>query len=112
MKNKFLQAKLGIGICNEALLFVVMSPVGSYFSNQGTGVSLLAEPRFTRAWPGGCGDKKMGANYGPTIYVQEEAASKGFQQVLWLFGDEHQLTEAGTMNLFVLLINAKNGTKT
>lgn len=32
-----------------------------------------------------------------------EAATRGYQQNLWLFGDEHWLTEVGTMNLFVAL---------
>jgi branched-chain amino acid aminotransferase len=34
---------------------------------------------------------------------QRLAAAKGYQQNLWLFGDEHQLTEVGTMNLFILM---------
>lgn len=72
-------------------------------------VSLLADPRYTRAWPGGCGDRKMGSNYGPTVYVQKEATEKGLQQVLWLYGDDHQLTEAGTMNIFMVCINDDGG---
>lgn len=35
-----------------------------------------------------------------------EAATKGYQQILWLFGDEHWLTEVGAMNLFVVLRKA------
>ena len=30
-----------------------------------------------------------------------QAQRGGFDQILWLFGDEHQITEAGTMNFFV-----------
>lgn len=51
----------------------------------------------------------MGSNYAPTIHVQKEAAQKGLQQVLWLYGPDHQLTEVGTMNIFVLFINDKGG---
>lgn len=47
----------------------------------------------------------MGSNYGPTINVQKEAHSKGLEQVLWLYGDDHQVTECGTMNVFVYFIN-------
>ena len=47
-----------------------MCPVASYFDKTDPSVSLLADPQFTRAWPGGCGDKKMGSNYAPTINVQ------------------------------------------
>ena len=32
------------------------------------------------------------------------------QQVLWLFGEDQQLTEVGTMNLFVHWINENGGT--
>jgi len=31
-----------------------------------------------------------------------EAAAKGYQQILWLLGPEHSLTEVGTMNLFLV----------
>ncbi len=62
-----------------------------------------------RAFPGGVGNFKCGSNYGPTIYVNIEANKKGAQQVLWLFGEEEYLTEAGTMNMFVVLKNEHNG---
>ena len=48
-------------------------------------------------------------NYGPTLYIQMQAQERGCQQVLWLFGDDHTLTEAGTMNIFVHLINEDGG---
>lgn len=84
--------------------------MGGYFEKgKSQGVSLLADPRFTRAWPGGVGDRKMGSNYAPTIHVQKEAASKGLQQVLWLYGPDHDLTEVGTMNIFTLFINDDGG---
>lgn len=66
---------------------------------------MLADPKYTRAWPGGVGNRKMGSNYAPTINVQKEASKKGLQQVLWLYGDDHQLTEVGTMNIFMFHIN-------
>ena len=45
----------------SALLYVILSPVGPYFKT-GTlsPVALLADPAFVRAWPGGCGDYKLG----------------------------------------------------
>lgn len=54
----------------------------------------------------------MGSNYAPTIHVQKEAISKGLQQVLWLYGPEHQLTEVGTMNIFTFFVNDKGGEQT
>lgn len=97
------EPSLGVGATSEALLYVIMSPVGPYYSSGVKPVALEANPNRVRAWPGGSGDAKLGANYGPCIIAQREAATKGYQQNLWLFGDEHYLTEVGTMNLFVVL---------
>ncbi|XP_021927854.1 branched-chain-amino-acid aminotransferase isoform X2 [Zootermopsis nevadensis] len=97
---------LGVAACASAMLYTILCPVGAYFSGAGeSAVSLLADPQFTRAWPGGCGDKKMGSNYAPTIHVQREALGQGLQQVLWLYGEDHLITEVGTMNIFMFCIN-------
>lgn len=98
----------------SALLYVILSPVGSYFkkTHKGIGISLLADPRYTRAWPGGCGNYKLGSNYGPTIYVQREAVERGLQQVLWLYGEDNEITEVGTMNIFMFYINDDGGEQT
>lgn len=63
-----------------------------------------------RAWPGGCGDKKLGSNYGPTIRVHNQALQRGRQQVLWLYGPDHQITEVGPMNIFVFYQDEFGGT--
>ena len=34
-----------------------------------------------------------------------EAAAKGYSQILWLFGENDEVTEVGAMNFFVYLIN-------
>ncbi|XP_069056805.1 branched-chain-amino-acid aminotransferase, cytosolic-like isoform X2 [Pleurodeles waltl] len=101
-----MEPSLGVMKSNYALLYVILGPVGPYFSTGSfSPVSLLADPRFVRAWMGGMGDYKAGGNYGPTIHVQNEAAKQGCQQVLWLYGDDHQITEVGTMNIFLYWIN-------
>lgn len=51
----------------------------------------------------------MGSNYAPTINVQKEASARGLQQVLWLYGEDHQLTEVGTMNIFMFYVNDQGG---
>ena len=45
----------------------------------------------------------MGSNYAPTLYAQQMAEAVGCQQCLWLFGPDEELTEVGTMNIFVLM---------
>uniref|UniRef100_A0A8C9I9L7 Branched-chain-amino-acid aminotransferase n=1 Tax=Piliocolobus tephrosceles TaxID=591936 RepID=A0A8C9I9L7_9PRIM len=100
------EPSLGVKKPTKALLFVLLSPVGPYFSS-GTfnPVSLWANPKYVRAWEGGTGDCKMGGNYGSSLFAQCEAVDNGCQQVLWLYGKDHQITEVGTMNLFLYWIN-------
>ena len=71
-------------------------------------MKILAEDSFVRAWPGGTGEYKIGANYGPTILPQRLATAQDCQQILWLFGPEHEITEIGSMNCFILLKNKHN----
>lgn len=99
------QAVLGVGATADALCFVIMSPVGPYYSGGFKAVSLYADTKNVRAWPGGTGNYKVGGNYAPTIVPQIQAAAKKekYDQILWLFGDE--ITEVGTMNMFVYWIN-------
>lgn len=94
---------LGVSASNNAMLFVILGPVGSYFSSGLKPVSLLADPAYTRAWHGGCGFAKMGSNYAPTVMVQRLAEKQKLQQVMWLYGEDHQVTEVGTMNIFCVI---------
>ena len=71
----------------------------------------------------------MGSNYAPTLWIgvsrekdkfkrkfsnsppyQEQAAKNNCHQVLWLFGEDHEITEVGAMNIFVFL-DKGNGRK-
>jgi len=103
------QKTLGVGPPGSALLFVIASPVGPYYPTGFKAISLEATDYAVRAWPGGVGDKKLGANYAPCIVPQREAMSRGFQQNLWLFGEEEFVTEVGTMNFFVAIKNKQTG---
>ncbi|RHZ73433.1 branched-chain-amino-acid transaminase bat2 [Aspergillus turcosus] len=105
------QNTLGVGPPGSALLFVIASPVGPYYPTGFKAISLEATDYAVRAWPGGVGDKKLGANYAPCVLPQLKAASRGFQQNLWLFGEEEYVTEVGTMNLFIALKNKETGQK-
>lgn len=105
------QKTLGVGPPGSALLYVIASPVGPYYPTGFKAISLEATDYAVRAWPGGVGDKKLGANYAPCIVPQREAASRGFQQNLWLFGEEEYVTEVGTMNMFVALKDKETGQK-
>lgn len=102
---------LGVGTPNKALLYVITSPVGPYYKTGFKAVKLEATDYATRAWPGGVGDKKLGANYAPCILPQLQAAERGYQQNLWLFGPEKNITEVGTMNVFFAFKDSATGKK-
>jgi branched-chain amino acid aminotransferase len=54
-----------------------------------------------RAWPGGTGGHKLGLNYAPGFLPQRLAAKQGYDQILWLLGDDDKVTEVGAMNFFM-----------
>nr|CDJ96082.1 Aminotransferase domain containing protein [Haemonchus contortus] len=95
------EPSLAVSNSKRAKLFVITSPVGAYFTNGFAPIKLLADAKFARAARGGVGAFKMGSNYGPTMSVAAESVSEGCQQVLWLSGKEHYVTEAGAMNVFL-----------
>jgi branched-chain amino acid aminotransferase len=103
------EATLGVSPSTSALLYVLTSPTGPYFPTGFKPISLLADSKYVRAFPGGVGNCKVGSNYGPTIYVALEAQKRGCQQVLWLFDKKDYLTEAGTMNIMLVVKSKKTG---
>lgn len=122
-------AALGVQRPKEALLYIILAcfpdmtktmstPVppalngtaNGASSKQTSGLKLLASNEDSiRAWPGGFGFAKVGANYGPSLVAQGEAKARGYDQVLWLFGPECYVTEAGASNFFVVWRNAESG---
>jgi len=99
------EALLGVHPPSEVLLYVIASPVGPYYPTGFKPVSLYAAATEVRAWPGGTGCYKIGANYAPGILPALAASQKGYQQILWL--QDNKITEVGTMNLFCLWKNKK-----
>lgn len=91
-------AALGVATPKEATLFVI----ATFMPTLGApgGMKLLASQSGVRAWPGGFGFAKVGANYGPSLMANGEARARGYDQVLWLL--EGQVTEAGASNFFVM----------
>jgi branched-chain amino acid aminotransferase len=96
---------LGVTPPDSLLLYVITSPVGPYYKTGFKPVRLTADTSYVRAWPGGTGNAKVGGNYAPTMKAAAEAANEGYSQVLWLFGDNDEITEVGAMNVFFFLIN-------
>ncbi|MGI8687578.1 MAG: branched-chain amino acid aminotransferase [Thermomicrobiales bacterium] len=86
---------------SSALFVIFACPVGAYYAEP---LSLLAETRYTRAFPGGTGDVKPGGNYAVSLLAEREAQERGYHNVLWLDGREHRyVEEAGVMNIFFVI---------
>ncbi|KDR66556.1 hypothetical protein GALMADRAFT_130755 [Galerina marginata CBS 339.88] len=116
------RSTLGLQASDRAMLFVILAPTGASGAFPGSAlskslsrarsesvskplmgktVSIIAQGSAVRAWPGGAGNHKLGANYAPTLLPQLKAAREGWDQILWLNGET--VTEAGSMNLFVVV---------
>ncbi|KAL4749753.1 hypothetical protein BDW72DRAFT_177552 [Aspergillus terricola var. indicus] len=108
--------QLGVQAPAEALLFIIAVPWPDPATRlkatpgEALGLKLLTStPDTIRAWPGGFGYAKLGANYGPSLAAHGKAQAQGFDQVLWLFGEDRQVTEAGASNFFIVWKNAQTG---
>ncbi|MFJ4685165.1 branched-chain amino acid aminotransferase [Streptomyces sp. NPDC088789] len=76
---------------------------GGFFGHRPDPLSVWVSRTHSRAMPGGTGDVKCAANYGPSFMAQREAAAAGCQQVIWLDSAERRwVEEMGGMNLFLV----------
>lgn len=96
---------LHIAAPEQSLLFVILSPSSPIFTTGSSPFKALIETRGARAWPGGTGDIKIGANYAVASKYCKEGTQKGYQEIIWLNGN--LITEASGCNFFVLLVNKK-----
>lgn len=93
---------LGVRPSGSYRLVILLSPVGAYYPEGFKPVKILAQDDYVRAVRKGLGECKTAANYAASLLAAEEAAKKGFTQVLWLDGVEQKyIEEVGTMNIFV-----------
>ena len=96
---------IGVAKPRQALLFIIIVcfPSLNFSQRPQPGMKLFASrDDMVRAWPGGFGFAKLGANYGPTLAAQAEARQRGYDQVLWLLGKDGAITEAGASNFFLI----------
>ncbi|RSL68401.1 hypothetical protein CEP54_002910 [Fusarium duplospermum] len=101
-------SSLGFKVPDEAALYIFMvywpppKPV-ALNGDAAPGTRLLASSESAvRAWPGGTGAAKVGGNYGSALVEHALAKKQGYDQVLWLYGPDRQITEAGSTNIFIM----------
>ena len=98
------QAVLGVQPSATFLFFVVLSPVGPFYKEGFNPTRIFVSDEYIRAARGGVGNAKTSGNYGPTLYVSEDAKKRGYTQVLWLDAVERRyIEEVGTSNIFLVI---------
>ncbi|KAK2612240.1 hypothetical protein QQS21_001666 [Conoideocrella luteorostrata] len=96
------QSQLGVQAPKEAMLYIIVTFMPRMDSPPG-GMRLHTSPEdMVRAWVGGFGYAKVGANYGPSLMATQDARRRGFHQILWLYGQQGECTEAGASNFFIV----------
>ena len=94
------ETMLGVRASASYLHYVIISPVGPYFSEGFNPVSVYITDQYVRAVPGGVGEAKTGGNYAASLLASEDARRKGYSQVLWLDAIERRyVEEVGAMNI-------------
>lgn len=95
---------LGVRASNTYRFFIILSPVGAYYSEGFNPVKIWVTKNHVRAVRGGVGHVKTAGNYAASLYAGEEAAKNGYTQVLWLDGVELKyVEEVGSMNIFFVI---------
>ena len=92
---------LGVHASHNYRFYIICSPSGAYYPKGLAPVGIYVEPELVRAVKGGVGFTKTGGNYAASILAGELAKQKGYEQVLWLDGQENKyIEEVGAMNMF------------
>lgn len=95
---------LGVRASKSYMFIVILSPVGPYYTGGLAPTKLYVEDQFVRAAKGGTGEAKCGGNYASGLKAQALALEKGFEQILWLDGNERKyVEEIGTSNAFFII---------
>jgi branched-chain amino acid aminotransferase len=87
------ESAIGVGISKKPSVFVVATPVGSYFK---PGSSSAVTTERIRATPKGTGWIKADSNYVISALAKKEAEESGYMEVLFLDSTERKYVEEGS----------------
>ena len=92
---------IGIRPSDEYTFLIFTSPVGGYYSEP---IKVKIETHYTRAASGGVGAAKTAGNYAAALYPAKLAQQKGYNQLIWTDGINHEyIEESGTMNVAFII---------
>ncbi|KAF8702445.1 hypothetical protein HU200_032822 [Digitaria exilis] len=96
-------AILGVAPAPQYTFIVFVCPVGHYFKDGLSPISLLTEEEYHRAAPGGTGDIKTIGNYASVVSAQRRAKEKGHSDVLYLDPIHNKFVEeVSSCNIFMV----------
>lgn len=97
---------LGLKPADTYIFYIIMSPVGAYYSEGFSPTKIYVCKDYVRAVKGGVGDVKTAGNYAASMLASEQAKEAGCTQVLWLDACERKyIEEVGTSNIFFNINN-------
>jgi branched-chain amino acid aminotransferase len=92
---------IGVKPAEKFSFIIITSPAGPYYAKP---VSIFVQDEYVRAFPGGIGFTKAAGNYGASMYPTALIREKGYDQNLWMDGEERKyVQEIGTMNVFFVI---------
>ncbi len=98
---------LGVRPSDTYLFYIILSPVGAYYSSGLKPVNIYVENEYIRSVKGGTGSVKTGGNYAASLIASDKAKKNGCEQVLWLDAEKREyVEEVGAMNI-LFKINGK-----
>ena len=95
---------LGVKPSAKYSLFIILSPVGTYYKGGLTPTSIYVESEYARAAMGGTGEAKCAGNYAASLKPYVDASKNGYSQVLFLDAEHKKyIDEVGTSNAFFVI---------
>ncbi len=92
---------IGVRPSGTYKFMIILSPVGAYYPRGLEPARMHIEDVYARTVRGGTGEVKCGGNYAGSLASQVKAHDNGFEQTLWLDGNERKyIEEVGTSNFF------------
>ena len=92
---------VGVRPSKNFTFIIFTCPVNSYYPKP---INVIVEEKYVRAFNGGVGFVKAAGNYGASMLPTFEAQQKGYDQIIWTDGREHEyVEESGTTNLFFVV---------
>lgn len=90
----------------DAILFIALSPVGSYYKAEGKPIVLKTERIGAHTWPNGAGNFRPGAVSTFGLKYRKAAIDGGYEDILWI--NDKKISETNSSNIFIHKIDDNN----